>query len=208
MNQVVEEADRLYDSGQKAEAVRKYESVYMFVPSARKPEIIKRLVELELAEGNKAEATKWIVKGLNEKLDVPYQTEAAKELHAATKKNRDAALEIAADEKRKRQEEDSAEAKRKAGEEHDASGLVLLKKTVKGTRGNFGGEITGTIVNRRGRKLSYAEITFNLYDRSGAQVGTAIANINGLEPGGSWNFKASSLGTNFETFKFSELSGF
>jgi hypothetical protein len=63
-------------------------------------------------------------------------------------------------------------------------------------------------VNRRGVKLMYAQITFNLYDSSGAQVGSAIANINGLEAGGRWNFKASTFGTDFKKYKFSELSGF
>ena len=33
-------------------------------------------------------------------------------------------------------------------------------------------EITGTVVNRRNYKLSYAQITFNVYDQSGGQVGS------------------------------------
>jgi len=64
------------------------------------------------------------------------------------------------------------------------------------------------VINRRKSKLRYAQITFNLYDESGAQVGWALANINGLEPGGAWKFKASSFGTDFKKYKFSELSGF
>ena len=40
------------------------------------------------------------------------------------------------------------------------------------------------------------------------QVGSAIGNINGLEPGGTWKFKATSLGVGFVKYKFSELSGF
>jgi len=100
-----------------------------------------------------------------------------------------------------------AEAARKAEEEYDADGLVLLKRTVKGEQGEFGTTIIGTVVNRRDRKLTYAQITFNLYDNSGAQVGTAMANINGLEPGGRWNFKAIGLGGGSSRYKFSELSG-
>jgi hypothetical protein len=109
---------------------------------------------------------------------------------------------------RKADEEARAEAARKAEEEYEANGLVLLLKTVKGTRGQFGGEITGTVVNRRPNKLNYAQIQFNLYDGTGAQVGTALANINGLEPGGRWNFTATTFGKDFATYKFSELSGF
>jgi hypothetical protein len=84
----------------------------------------------------------------------------------------------------------------------------LGKKTVNGKSNEFGIEITGTVVNRRLPKLSCAQITFNLYDAGGAQVSTALANINGLEPGGRWSFKAVGLTSNSTTYKFSELSGF
>lgn len=96
----------------------------------------------------------------------------------------------------------------KAEEELDVNGLVLMRKTVSGSTGDFGGSITGVVVNRRSRKLNYAQITFNLYDESGAQVGSAMANINGLEPGGKWKFDANSFGKDFSTYKFSELTGF
>ncbi len=35
-----------------------------------------------------------------------------------------------------------------------------------------------------------------------------MANINGLESGGKWNFKAPPFGTDFARYSFSELSGF
>lgn len=99
-----------------------------------------------------------------------------------------------------------AEAARIAEEEYQSpSGLVLLRKTVQGTRNRFGGEVTGTVVNRTGKKFGYAQITFILYDASGAQVGTAIGNITDLEAGARWNFRASSLGMDFVTYKFSDL---
>ena len=89
-----------------------------------------------------------------------------------------------------------------------ANGLVLMRKTVSAKTGDFGGTIQGVVENRRDRKLIYAEITFNLYDESGAQVGSAMANITGLEPRGKWKFEATSFGTDFSTYKFSELTGF
>lgn len=98
-----------------------------------------------------------------------------------------------------------AEASRKAEDEYDERGLVLMRKTV---NAKIGGHITGSVINRRPVKLKYAQIKFILYDSTGAQVGTALANINDLEPGATWNFKASSFGTSFSSFKFSELSGF
>src|SRR5262249_47489124 len=110
-------------------------------------------------------------------------------------------------EQRRLAEVAEAALRRQAEEEYDSDGLVLLKKSVQATSGDFSIQITGRVVNRRDRKLSYAQITFNLYDASGAQVGTALANINGLEPGGRWNFKAVGL-EKAATYKFSELSGF
>lgn len=50
--------------------------------------------------------------------------------------------------------------------------------------------ITGSVKNLKGRDLSYAQITFNLYDADGAQIGTALDNINDLEEDGLWKFKA------------------
>lgn len=73
--------------------------------------------------------------------------------------------------------EAAAEAERKAEEEHDANGLVLLRKSVKGTSNKFDIEITGRVVNRHVKKLSYAQILFNLYEKIDAQIGTALANI-------------------------------
>lgn len=135
------------------------------------------------------------------------------QLEAERKREEDARLtaEAAArkaDAERQLKAAAEAEAARKAEEEYNAGGLILLLKTVAGRRGEFGAEITGTVINRRNRKLRYAQITFSLYDESGAQVGTALANINGLEPDGRWKFKATAFGTDFARYKFSELSGF
>ncbi len=49
---------------------------------------------------------------------------------------------------------------------------MLLQKTLKGNVDQVGFvHITGTVVNRRGKTLKYAQITFTIYDASGAQVG-------------------------------------
>ena len=142
------------------------------------------------------------------------EAERKKHADAVRQKEAEAAAENArgaAETARKAEEEatrTAAEAARKIAEERDYDGLVLLLKTVAGRRGEYGGEITGEVINRRGQKLKYVQITFNLYDEGGAQVGTALANINGLEPGNRWKFKASTFGTDFAKYQFSELSGF
>ena len=97
---------------------------------------------------------------------------------------------------------------KKAEEELDVNGLVYMRKTVKSSIGEFGGEITGIVENRRGKDLRYVEITFSLYDDSGAQVGTAFANVTGLDAGGRWKFRAIILRTDATKFKVFELSGF
>jgi hypothetical protein len=52
------------------------------------------------------------------------------------------------------------------------------------------GVIQGTLRNNSGRKYSYVEVRFNLYDDSGAQIGNTMANVNNLEPYGTWKFEA------------------
>ena len=100
-----------------------------------------------------------------------------------------------------------AEAARKAEEEYESDGLVLMRKSVKSENGLLGITVTGTVVNRRSKTHSYAQITFNIYDASDAQIGSAVANINGLEPGSRWNFKAVSF-IDGATYRFSKLSGY
>ncbi len=53
--------------------------------------------------------------------------------------------------------------------------------------------IKGAVKNISGRDLSYAQITFGLYDNEGAQIGTAVANINNLEKDGTWKYTATPL---------------
>jgi len=142
------------------------------------------------------------------KPDAPTRQEVANEL-AAEAENRKEQERLARQEAARNAARNAAEAAaRKAEEEYDQNGLVLMRKTVSATGGDFGVRITGIVENRRSRKLSYAQITFNLYDDSGAQVGSALANINGLEAGGKWRFEATSFGTRFSTYKFDDLSGF
>jgi len=55
--------------------------------------------------------------------------------------------------------------------------------------------ITGEIKNNTDRTYSYVQVTFSLYDENGAQIGTAMDNINNLEPNGIWKFKAIGMGS-------------
>ena len=94
-----------------------------------------------------------------------------------------------------------------AGEVNE-DGLVLLKNTISTQQSQFGGSITGIVENRRAYKVSYAQISFPLYDEYGAKVGTARANINDLEAGGVWKFNATTFGARFSSFGTGEITGF
>ncbi|AYD39834.1 hypothetical protein D4Z93_04605 [Clostridium fermenticellae] len=52
------------------------------------------------------------------------------------------------------------------------------------------GHVCGTIKNLSNDSYSYVEVDINLYDASGNQVESTLANINNLEGDKNWNFKA------------------
>jgi len=64
-------------------------------------------------------------------------------------------------------------------------------------------EIVGLIRNNTSREYTYVQVNFTVYDQEGNQVGSAFANLNGLEPRGTWKFKAVCFcqGTNFKLHK-------
>lgn len=67
--------------------------------------------------------------------------------------------------------------------------------------------IEGEIKNNTDKSYSYVQVTFNLYDKNGAQLGTAIDNINNLEPNATWKYKAIGLVTEkVSSYKFVEIT--
>ncbi len=67
--------------------------------------------------------------------------------------------------------------------------------------------IVGTIKNITDSELTYAQISFNLYDKEGNQVGTTSDNIIDLEAHGTWKFKAIVIMDTASDYKLKELSG-
>lgn len=68
--------------------------------------------------------------------------------------------------------------------------------------------ITGSIKNNTDHDASYVQVTFNLYDAQGNQIGTALDNINNLEAGGIWKFEALGLEEGIASYRLIEISGF
>ncbi len=68
--------------------------------------------------------------------------------------------------------------------------------------------IVGGVRNNLDKQYSYVQVTFNLYNKDGAQVGTAMDNINNLEPNGIWKFKAMGIvGEEVDTYKLTDITG-
>ena len=87
------------------------------------------------------------------------------------------------------------------------SDLQLIDSNVQS--GDFGTKyIVGTIKNNGKRTYSYVQVTINLYDDDGAQVGSTLDNINNLEAGGTWRFKAMVFEPDATNYKIKEITGF
>jgi tetratricopeptide (TPR) repeat protein len=112
------------------------------------------------------------------------------------------------EEEKRLKELEIAKKKLEKEQEIDVKGLAYLGHTVGVLAKGLGGGIVGDVENRTGRKLKYARITFNLYDSSGARVGTATDEITGLEVGEIWRFRAVPFGSLLllaTEYKFADL---
>lgn len=70
--------------------------------------------------------------------------------------------------------------------------------------------LKGIIKNNSGKDCTYVQVTFNLYDKDGNQIGTALDNINNLEKDGTWKFKAMGVDVEGEiaSYKLAEITGY
>lgn len=92
-----------------------------------------------------------------------------------------------------------------SNQEQEKFTLVSEEKTTDGFGTTY---IQGEIKNNTAKTYSYVQVTFNLYDANGAQIGTAMDNINNLESNGTWKYKALGYVTeNVASYKFVEITG-
>lgn len=92
------------------------------------------------------------------------------------------------------------------GNDSVTSPLELISH--KGERNEYSLTVTGKVRNTTQKAYSYAQITFNVYNGAGEQVGTPMANISGLESGSMWAFKAVALTGDGRTYKLQNITGF
>ena len=75
-------------------------------------------------------------------------------------------------------------------------------------QGPYSGYITGSIRNNSARPYRYVQISFKLYDGTGAQVGSSSTNLSDFEGHGVWKFKAVVFEREARTCRVKDLSGF
>ena len=68
--------------------------------------------------------------------------------------------------------------------------------------------VVGEVRNACDKVVGYVQVTINLYDDSGAQAGSTLANVNNPESGGVWKFKTVILEDAATRFKVAEVTGF
>jgi hypothetical protein len=88
-----------------------------------------------------------------------------------------------------------------------ADGLLELNEWDYRIKKYGGLSIVGTVVSRSHLRYSYVEISFNLYDKTGAQVGNAWSNVTNLDPLGTWRFEALVLEDGVDRAEFAALRG-
>lgn len=71
-------------------------------------------------------------------------------------------------------------------------------------------KISGVYTNKAGKDLSYVQVSYNLFDADGNQIGTALANTNNLADGGTWKFEAfgSAAVDEVASYKIGDATGF
>ena len=66
--------------------------------------------------------------------------------------------------------------------------------------------IVGSVRNQSAKQYRYVQVQFTLYDKDGAQVGSALANVTNLEANGLWKFKAIVLEDSATVAKFAKAT--
>jgi hypothetical protein len=67
--------------------------------------------------------------------------------------------------------------------------------------------IAGTVINNGTETYRYVQVSINLYDSSGVQIGSTSDNVANLEPGRSWKFEVNVLEGEATDFKIMDVTG-
>lgn len=85
--------------------------------------------------------------------------------------------------------------------------LQLIESHIE--KDSFARYVVGTVKNNTDRQYKYVQVEINLYDSSGAQVDSTLANANNLEPKGTWKFKSMPIvNDNVTNYKIKDITGY
>ncbi len=85
---------------------------------------------------------------------------------------------------------------------------VLIVVGDKSERDSFDEQwLNGMVVNQTEKAYQFVQISYDLFDSTGAQIGTATANTRGIAPHGRWLFKTVING-HCTRFKLAKLDGY
>lgn len=68
--------------------------------------------------------------------------------------------------------------------------------------------VRGNVTNTTGKNLSYVQVEINLFDASGVQIGSTVANVNNLAPSIKWSFEAPVLDDRANSMKVAGITSF
>jgi hypothetical protein len=104
---------------------------------------------------------------------------------------------------------EAAEKERIEAEYRAAHPLEFIKDSLDFQAGgeSFTSYVAGSVRNNTDHTYSYVQITIGLYDSADNQVGSTIDNVNGLEPGKIWKFKALVSEDNAASCKILDVTG-
>jgi len=75
-------------------------------------------------------------------------------------------------------------------------------------RGKFGTNyVAGVIRNNRDRKYNYVQVEVNLYASDGKLLDSTLDNVNNLDPGAEWSFRAVVLRDGVSRYEIEDVSG-
>lgn len=93
----------------------------------------------------------------------------------------------------------------------DGQTYLVILKPIDATADSYSLTISGTAVNGSESNYEYVQITFGLYagpNGTGAKVGTAVANISGLESGQKWRFEAIGSAEDASSFDIQDTTAY
>lgn len=70
--------------------------------------------------------------------------------------------------------------------------------------------IKGSFTNTSGKELTYVQLSYNLFDADGNQIGTAFANTSNLADGTTWKFEAmcSQDSNDISSFRLGDVTAY